>query len=90
MMGSLSGLSGWLDGESLIALMGLNNIKFKSPLRAGDTIRVETEIIELRETSKADRGLLINREVCKNQRDETVAEVEGTYLIKRSLLLAKR
>lgn len=83
LMGGLVEMSDIFDLETVIALMGLNNIRFRSPLRAGDTIRVEMEITDMRETKNPERGLLIHKEICKNQRGEVVAEVEGTHLIKR-------
>ena len=83
LMGGILGTSGLFDLEAIIALVGLNNIKFSSPLRAGDTIKVEAEIIDKKETSKSDRGVIVDREVCKNQRGEVVAQIEGTHLVKR-------
>jgi len=83
MLGGLVALSGMFDLETAIANMGLNNVRFKAPLRAGDTIRVEMEVTEKKETSKASQGLVMHRETCKNQRNEVVAELEVVHLIKR-------
>ncbi len=83
MLGGLVALSGMFDMETAIANMGFNNVRFKVPLRAGDTIKVEMEITEKKETSKADRGLVIHTETCINQRGEAVAEMEVVHLVKR-------
>jgi len=85
MMGGLIEMSGGaIFGEMEDGLLvGINNIKFRNPLRAGDTIRVEMEVIEKRETKNPERGLLIHKEICKNQRDEVVAEAETLHLIRR-------
>ena len=68
-------------GETVIALMGIDKIRIKAPLRAGDTIRVEMEVTEKRETKRADRGIIIHRSVCKNQRGEEIAETEAAHLV---------
>jgi len=58
-------------------------VRITGPMKAGDTITVEMEIIEKRETKKGDRGLILHRETCKNQRGEAIAECEVTHLVKR-------
>jgi acyl dehydratase len=83
MMGGMETQSGMWDLEAILALMGIDKIRIKAPLRAGDTIRVEMEVMEKRETSKPDRGIIIHKSVCKNQRGEEVAETEAVHLVKR-------
>lgn len=83
MMGGLEEQSGMWDEETMLALMGIDEIRIKAPLRPGDTLRVEMEITEKRETSKPDRGIIIHKSVCKNQRGEEVAETEAAHLLKR-------
>ena len=82
LMGALCEQSGVWE-HTVIALLGINNVKITAPLKAGDTITVEMEIIEKRETKKGDRGLIIHRETCTNQRGESIAECEVTHLVKR-------
>ena len=43
----------------------------------------KAEIIDKKKTSKSDSGLIMHREVCKNQRGEILAQIEGTHLVKR-------
>lgn len=83
MMGGLSGIMGWLDLENQIALLGLDQIRFKAPLRAGDTIRVVEEVMEKRETSKPDNGIIVHKESCINQKGEVLVEAMVTHLMKR-------
>ena len=83
MMGGLEQMVEMWDIESAIALTGLNNIRFLAPLKAGDTIRVEMEITQKTETKRADRGIIVHKSVCKNQRDEVIAEMETVHLMKR-------
>jgi acyl dehydratase len=74
--------AGW-GLENIIALVGIDKVRFKAPLRPGDTMRDEMEIIEKRETKRPDRGLITHRSVCKNQRDEEIAEAQFIHLLKR-------
>jgi acyl dehydratase len=83
MMGGMEIQSGMWDLDAILALMGIDKIRIKAPLRAGDTIKVEMEVMEKRETSKPDRGIIIHKSVCKNQRGEEVAETEAVHLVKR-------
>lgn len=69
--------------ETMIALMSIDKVRIKAPLRSGDTMRVEMEIIGKRETEKRDRGIIVHRSVCRNQRGEEVAETETAHLVKR-------
>lgn len=69
--------------ETVIALVGIDKVRFKAPLRAGDTIHVEFEVIDLRETSRPDRGIVVHRSRCLNQRGEVLVECEATHLMRR-------
>jgi acyl dehydratase len=81
-MGGLEEQIGIYD-ETVIALAGLDKIRFKSPLRAGDTVHVEFEVVDLKETSKPDRGIMVHRSQCINQWGEVLIECEATHLMKR-------
>jgi acyl dehydratase len=53
-------------------------------VRPGDTLRVVTDIVELRPSaSKPDRGLVRIRQVTINQRGEHVMEQETLVFLKR-------
>ncbi|MDO8635143.1 MAG: MaoC/PaaZ C-terminal domain-containing protein [Dehalococcoidia bacterium] len=80
--GGLSEQAGYFEGSS-ITMMGMNNIKFLAPLKAGDTLHVEMELFDKKETSKPDRGLTWDRKNCINQRGEVVAQVDCIHLVKR-------
>ncbi len=63
---------------------GLGETQFPRPVRPGDTLRVVTDIVELRlSTSKPDRGVGRIRQVTINQRGEHVMEQETTIFLKR-------
>ncbi len=83
MMGGLVEQAGVFSSEGVVALVGMDKVRVRSPLRGGDTIRVEMEIIGKKETSKENQGLLVHTEVCKNQNGEIVAEAEFTHIMRR-------
>jgi acyl dehydratase len=63
---------------------GLGETQFPRPVRPGDTLRVVTDIVELRlSASKPDRGLARIRQVTVNQRGEHVMEQETLVFLKR-------
>jgi acyl dehydratase len=62
-------------------LIGLNNVRFRKTVMAGDTIRIEMEITEKKETSKPGQGLVVHRSICKNQKDEVVMEVDNVHIV---------
>ncbi len=63
----------WLGGE----------LKIVAPVLEGDTIRVEVEIVDKRETKKADRGIVTYRHRVLNQRDGLVLEAKVQRMIRR-------
>ncbi len=63
---------------------GLGETQFPRPVRPGDTIRVVTDIVQLRTSaSRPDRGICRVRQVTINQRGEHVMEQETTIFLKR-------
>jgi acyl dehydratase len=69
--------------HSIIALLGVDQGRFHFPVRAGDTIRTEVEVVSKRETSAGDRGLVVFRDHVLNQRDQVVFQIDKTTLIRR-------
>jgi acyl dehydratase len=78
-----AGLSYQLTEDSILALLELT-WQFKAPIYLNDTIYVEQVVKDMRESSKADRGVLTFAKKVINQRNEVVQT--GTTTI----LLAKR
>jgi acyl dehydratase len=70
------------DSDGVLAFLGLT-WKFSRPIRFGDTIHAVIQISAKRETSKPDRGIMIQTIQVLNQRDEVVQEGEFTSMIKR-------
>ena len=52
-----------------------------APVRVGDTVHGEVEILSVRGTSKGNRGIMTSRVDIKNQRDETVITYEATRML---------
>lgn len=79
------GLNEWLRGRGLrpLALMGYEQVRFLAPVKPGDTLYAETEIVEARATSKPSRGIIKFKDVAKNQRGEVVMEALRTMLVEQ-------
>lgn len=78
----------WLEQgifrASSLGSPGIGEVQFPRPVRPGDTLRVVTDIVELRlSSSKPDRGVARIRQVTINQRDQQVMEQETTVFLKR-------
>ena len=69
--------------ETFLAILGVNNMRLVAPVFINDTIHVEAEVLERRETSKGDKGVLNTLFQVKNQRDEVVMEYEMKQLVAR-------
>jgi acyl dehydratase len=73
---------GFSQGTTL-AFLEIENWKFKRPILIGDTLSVEVEIAEKRETSKPHAGVLKRDIRVLNQRGEIVQEGRTVTLVKR-------
>ena len=65
-----------------LALLGLR-WKFKGPIKIGDTITVRAKVIEKRETSRKDRGIITLQRQVLNQRGEVVQDGETDVMVER-------
>jgi len=66
-----------------MAFLGLRELQIKAPVFKDDTIRVEIEVKEKRETSRPDRGIVCFIHRVKNQRGEVVMEYDIVRMIRR-------
>jgi len=73
--------TGLIHGTGMAYLGG--EIRIVAPVLAGDTIRVEVEVADKRETKKPDRGIVTYQHHVVNQRGETVLEAKVQRMIKR-------
>ena len=73
--------TGILHGTGLALLS--YDVRVLAPVLAGDTISVEIEVVDRRETRKPDRGVVTFRHRIANQRGEPVMEATIARMIKR-------
>lgn len=73
--------TGILHGTGLALLA--YDVRVLAPVLSGDTVRVEIEVVDRRETRKPDRGVVTFRHRVRNQREELVLEATITRMIKR-------
>ena len=68
-----------------VANLGWDEVRFPQPVFPGDTLRIETEVLEVRESkSRPDNGIVIFAHRAFNQSDALVAHC------KRSALMLKK
>lgn len=63
------------------ANLGVDNWRFKAPIRFGDTIHLKATLKALRKTSKGDTGILTWHFEVINQKEEVVQEGDNTQLV---------
>jgi acyl dehydratase len=67
-----------------VANLGWDEVRFPNPIFHGDTIHVETEVLELRDSrSRPDNGIVIFAHRAYNQKDELVGECKRSALMLR-------
>lgn len=63
---------------------GFSELRWPRPVRPGDELHIESEIIEVRpSTSRPTQGLIKVRTTTFNQRDEVVQVLVGTLVVQR-------
>ncbi len=67
-----------------VANLGWDEVRFPKPLFPGDTIHIETEVLELRDSkSRPENGIVVFAHRAFNQNDELVGECKRSALIFR-------
>ena len=70
--------------ESGIGAPGIEELHWVAPVRPGDTLHTEAEVIEVRPSrSKPDRGIVRLRYTARNQRGETVMTLIVPQIVSR-------
>lgn len=84
-LGLMVGISvGDTTQGTTVANLGWDEVRFPAPLFHGDTIRVESEVSELRDSrSRPDNGIVIFEHRAFNQNDELVAKCKRSALMLR-------
>jgi acyl dehydratase len=73
-----------LTSGTIIANLGYEKVNHPRPVFPGDTIYVETEVLDKRlSRSKPDRGIVSLRHIGRNQSGEIVCEVERSVMFRK-------
>lgn len=88
--------SGWHTGSVLMRLLttflgpssmgspGVDELRWRAPVRAGDQLRLRLSVVDTRTSkSKPDRGVVVFDEELLNQRDEVVMSLRATLFMLR-------
>jgi acyl dehydratase len=68
---------------TLVANLGYDELRMPKPVFIGDTLRAETEVVELRPSkSRPGQGIVTWAHRMLNQRDETVCECRRSALLR--------
>jgi acyl dehydratase len=68
-----------------IANLGMDEVKFPKPVFHGDTLRVTSEVLEMRESkSRPTQGIVVFLHKAMNQRSEIVAQCKRSALMHKS------
>ena len=71
------------EREAVVAFYGIDDLRFRQPTYVGDTIRVETEVLETRSKDGGPGNGTVRTAVeVRNQRDQTVVSCEMTTLLR--------
>jgi len=67
-----------------VANLGMDEVRFPEPVFHGDTLRIESAVLELRESkSRPQNGIVVFAHRAYNQRSEVVASCKRTALMLR-------
>ena len=69
--------------DHIIAFLGIDKLRFLSPVYPGDTIVYKVEVVEKRETEKKERGIIVFKWVGENQNGKSVIEALGAFMMRK-------
>lgn len=73
--------TGIIHGTGM-AFVGLERMRLYAPVKVGDTIQVEIEVLDAKEVKSRGGGIVVFRQVVRTQRSETVMEYDVSRLIR--------
>src|SRR5215468_1953598 len=73
--------TGIIHGTGM-AFLGLDRMRLMGPVKVGDTIQVEIEVLATKEVPARGGGIVSYRQQVKNQRGETIMEYDVNRLIR--------
>jgi acyl dehydratase len=73
-----------IEPQASLGAAGVDELRWLKPVYPGDTLRVETEVVEIRPSqSKPEMGSLRNQTIVFNQHDEPVMRFTAIVLMRR-------
>jgi acyl dehydratase len=69
-------------GYDIYAALGIDEVRYVTPVVVDDTIHMEVTVSDLTETSNGSATLCRLHDVLRNQRGDTVLTMQRTYLLK--------
>lgn len=69
--------------DHIIAFLGIDKLRFLSPVYPGDTVKYDVEVVEKRETERKERGIIVFKWVGENQDEKPVIEAEGIFVMRK-------
>ncbi|WP_439817889.1 MaoC family dehydratase [Zavarzinia sp. CC-PAN008] len=78
---------GWILNAASAGSPGVDEVKWKGPLRAGDTIRLRRDVLDARPSQSRPQIGLVHM-TCRvfNQRDEEILEMRSTGMFYRKVV----
>ncbi|NOZ50341.1 MAG: hypothetical protein GXP37_09895 [Chloroflexi bacterium] len=67
--------------DSVIAWLGVDNMRIPAPVKIGDTIKLHVEVTEMRPTRKPSQGLTTMRYTVSNQHQQMVMVFDMKFLM---------
>jgi len=68
--------------RNAVGMLGVTDINWHAPVQCGDTIRAEVDVVEARQSSKPDRGVVRLHHRVLNQEDVLVLEYDSARLVR--------
>jgi acyl dehydratase len=81
-MGGLQYASGVNDG-TLLGVLGIDEWRMHKPIKHGDTVYMRSTVVNKRETSKPDRGIVSFKREFVNQSGDIVQRMMATFMYRR-------
>lgn len=73
--------TGIIHGTGM-AFVGLERMRLYAPVKVGDTIQVEIEVLDVKEVKSRGGGIVVFRQVVRNQQKDAVMEYDVSRLIR--------
>ncbi|OGQ76262.1 MAG: hypothetical protein A3G40_14595 [Deltaproteobacteria bacterium RIFCSPLOWO2_12_FULL_57_22] len=73
--------TGIIHGTAM-AFVGLERMRLYAPVKVGDTIQVEIEVLDAKEVKSRGGGIVVFRQVVRNQQKDTVMEYDVSRMIR--------